>query len=60
MSDGMEVASDIHVLVLQNKLSSAIIREAQLEAAVQQLIMENNDLKLQLAETGEADASSDR
>jgi hypothetical protein len=45
LSDGMNVDPQYQVQVLSNKIAQAAIREAQLEAAVQQLLVENQDLR---------------
>jgi hypothetical protein len=40
MSDGMQIDPEVHVQVLQNKLAQMAVREAQMEAGIQQLIQE--------------------
>ena len=46
MSDGMNLDPDMHIQVLGNKLAQSAVREAQMETAIQQLIAENQFLKL--------------
>jgi len=44
--EGMNVEPGMLIQVLQNKLAQAVIREAQMEAAIQSLSMENQQLKV--------------
>ena len=44
LSDGVEIDAAIHTQVLTNKLVQATMREAQMEAAIQTLIVENKQL----------------
>jgi len=44
MSDGMNIDPEVHVQVLQNKLAQMAVREAQMEAGIQQLMQEVNRL----------------
>jgi hypothetical protein len=53
MSDGMDLNPEVLVQVLQNKLAQAAIRENQMEAAIQQLIMEKAQLEQQLKDRAE-------
>ena len=48
LSDGINVDPNIAMQVMSNKLAQAAAREAQMEAAIQQLIMENQMLKGEL------------
>ena len=53
MSDGMNVNPEILNQTLLNKLAQATIREAQMEAGIQQLMMENQQLHAQVQELSE-------
>ena len=44
LQEGMNLNPQITVQVLENKLAMAAVREAQLEAAVQQLLQEKQEL----------------
>ncbi len=56
LQDGMNLNTETLVTVLQNKLAQATMREAQLEAGVQQLLIENRELRQQITDTiAEAD-----
>jgi hypothetical protein len=50
LSDGMNVDPEVQIQVITSKLAQAVVREAQLEAAVQQLLAENAQLTGQLSE----------
>ena len=62
MSDGMDLDPQVMIQVLQNKLSQATIREAQMESAIQQLLGEKQQLQAQIEtltpEVEEQDAST--
>jgi predicted nuclease with TOPRIM domain len=53
LSDGMNVEPQYQVQVLNNKLAQMVIREAQLEAAVQQLLGEVAAMSQKIAELEE-------
>ena len=57
LSDGMNVEPEYQVQVLQNKIAQMAVREAMLEAAVQQLIAEKRTLRaaLDMANSAEAE-----
>ena len=55
MAEGMTVDNSIAVQVLNNKLAGMAVREAQMEAAIQQLLAENNALRDELAVANEAE-----
>ena len=60
MSEGITVDQQTLIMVLQNKLAQASLKEAQLEAAVQGLIIENQTLKSLVPKTEVVeDASSE-
>lgn len=48
MSDGMNLDPEVLNQTLLNKLAQGAIREAQMEAAVQQLLQEKQNLEAQL------------
>ena len=48
MEPGTDLDPNILIQVLQNKLAQAVIREAQLEAAVQGLMTQQNELMAQI------------
>ena len=50
VQDGMSLDPQTLIQVQQNFIASARIKEVQLEAAVQQLSVENGQLKAKLAE----------
>jgi predicted nucleic acid-binding Zn-ribbon protein len=50
LKNGMDVDPEMHIQVLQNRLAQAVVREAQMEAAIQQLLAENEQLEGELAE----------
>ncbi len=45
LSDGMNLNPEVTIRVLENKVALAAVREAQLEAAVQQLLADNESLR---------------
>ncbi len=49
MYDGMDMDQGTLITVLQNKLAQSVIREAQLESAVQQLLAQQNELMERVA-----------
>ncbi len=59
LADGIEVNPDISIQVLHNKIAQAAIREAELEAAVQQLLGETNRLRLTMEAMVEAQGGTD-
>jgi hypothetical protein len=62
MSDGMQIDPEVHVQVLQNKLAQMAVREAQMEAGIQQLIQEVARLDAMVPKDTEVkeDASADK
>lgn len=48
MSSGMIVDSAVHVRVLEEKLSASVMRSVMLEAAVQQLTLENTQHMMEI------------
>ena len=48
MEDGINIDPNTLIQVLQNKLAQATVRETQLEAAVQQLMNQQNELMAQI------------
>jgi hypothetical protein len=61
MSEGMNINPELHVQVLQNKLAQSAVREAQMEAGIQQLIQEVARLDAMVPKDTEVkeDASTD-
>jgi hypothetical protein len=61
MSEGMNINPELHVQVLQNKLAQSAVREAQMEAGIQQLIQEVAHLDAMVPKDTEVkeDASTD-
>ena len=61
MHDGLNIDPEVLNQVLQNKLAQAAVREAQLEAAVQMLLNERQELfsKVQELEEGWQEEVSD-
>ncbi len=55
MQNGMQVEPQFTVEVMQNKIAQAAIREAMLEAAIQQLLSENERLAAMLREQGDSE-----
>ena len=53
MEPGIGIDQNTLIEVLQNKLSMTVVREAQMEAAIQQLIAENQQLKAQVESLAE-------
>ena len=53
MQEGMNINPEVQVAVLQDKLAQLTIREAMLEAAVQQVLQENTQLHIQIQELSE-------
>jgi hypothetical protein len=49
MENGMELDRDLMIEVLQSKLAAMAVREGQLEAGIQQVILERNKLAEELA-----------
>jgi len=45
MESGIDIDRDMHIRVLENKVSMAAVREAQMEAVIQSLIAENKAVK---------------
>ncbi len=62
MQSGTEYDPNILIEVLQNKLSQAVIREAQMEAAIQSLMVKNQTLEAQIPKDteGAEDAKADQ
>jgi hypothetical protein len=54
LSEGITTKPEYHIQVLQNRLAQLTIREAQMEAAVQQLIAENQRLEATMQAMKEA------
>lgn len=54
MSEGIDLDANVMIQTLQNKLAQGVIREAQMEAAIQQLMQEKQQLEAQLAATEDA------
>jgi len=54
LSEGITTKPEYHIQVLQNRLAQLTIREAQMEAAVQQLIAENQRLETTMQAMKEA------
>ena len=54
LSEGITTKPEYHIQVLQNRLAQLTIREAQMEAAVQQLIAENKRLEATMQAMKEA------
>jgi len=54
MHEGLNINNEALIEVLQNKLALASVREAQLEAAVQQLLAEVASLQEDRSEQSEA------
>jgi len=48
MEPGIDIDQDMLVQVLQSKIAEAALRDAQMEAAVQSLMMENSALTARL------------
>jgi len=46
MNDGMNLDLQVLTTTLQNKLAQSAIREAQMEAGIQQLMAENQELHI--------------
>ena len=61
MQNGTDIDPQVLIQVLQNKLAQSAVREAQLEAAVQTLMAQQNELMAQIPKDTEVqgDASSD-
>ena len=55
---GININQQVLVEVLQEKLALLTVREAQLEAVVQQLMAQQNELMLELTELKEANNAS--
>ena len=62
LSEGMQIDPELHVQVLQNKLAQMAVREAQMEAGIQQLIHEVQHLSAMVPKDKEIteDASADQ
>lgn len=66
LSEGMQINPTIHVRVLENKLSIAAVREASLEAGIQDVISQNQallahvkELEAKLPEVEDASSESE-
>ena len=60
MNAGMELNPEVLIQVLQNKLAQSAIREAQMESAIQQLMVDKQELSAQIPQEEEVkeDAST--
>jgi len=54
MEPGIEINQELLIEVLQMKVQEAVIREAQLETAIQQLIRDQNAMSIEIADFREA------
>jgi regulator of replication initiation timing len=54
LSDGLNIESQYQIQVLNNKVAQMAVREAMLEAAVQQLLAQNQRLELTMNAMKEA------
>ncbi len=50
LSEGLNVDQTIHIQVLENKVALSAIRESQMEAAIQMLLAQQNELMHRISE----------
>lgn len=59
MQDGMQINQGTLIEVLQGKVAQSAIRESQMEAGIQQLLLENQRLKAEVEFLGPKDDTED-